>query len=50
MLEPTTVEFPLLQTNSEQVKQGLVEAARKHRNTLFEKLVNDYRTECHRFL
>ncbi|CAF3858466.1 unnamed protein product, partial [Rotaria magnacalcarata] len=47
MLEPTTVEFPLLQTNSEQVKQGLVEAARKHRNTLFEKLVNDYRTECH---
>ncbi|CAF2905625.1 unnamed protein product [Rotaria sp. Silwood2] len=46
MLEPTTVEFPLIQTNSEQVKQGLVEAARKHRNTLVEKLVNDYRKEC----
>ncbi|CAF3583418.1 unnamed protein product [Rotaria sordida] len=46
MLEPTTVEFPLIQTNSEQVKQGLVEAARKHRNTLLEKLVNDYRKEC----
>jgi hypothetical protein len=49
MLEPTTVEFPLIQTNSEQVKQGLIEAARKHRLTLLEKLVNDYRTECQRF-
>ncbi|CAF3483983.1 unnamed protein product [Rotaria sp. Silwood1] len=46
MLEPTTVEFSLIQTNSEQVKQGLVEAARKHRNALLEKLVNDYRKEC----
>jgi hypothetical protein len=46
MLEPTTVEFPLIQTNGEQVKQGLVEAARRHRLTLLEKLVNDYRREC----
>jgi hypothetical protein len=50
MLEPTTVEFPLIQTNSEQVKQGLIEAARKHRHTLVEKLVNDYRGECQRFV
>lgn len=50
MLEPSNVEFPLIQTNSEQVKQGLVEAARKHRRTLIEKLVNDYRRECHRLI
>lgn len=46
MLEPSNVEFPLIQTNSEQVKKGLVEAARRHRLTLLEKLVNDYRREC----
>lgn len=46
MLEPSNVEFPLIQTNSEQVKKGLVDAARKHRSTLLEKLVNDYRQEC----
>ena len=50
MLEPTTVEFPLIQTNSEQVKQSLIEAARKHRRTLLEKLVDDYRRECQRFV
>ena len=48
MLEPTTVEFPLIQTNGEQVKQGLVAAARKHRLTLLDKLVNNYRSECQR--
>jgi len=46
MLEPTTVEFPLVQTNSDQMKQGLIQVARKHRNTLLEKLVNNYRHEC----
>lgn len=50
MLEPSNVEFPLVQTNSEQVKKGLVEAARRHRSTLLEKLVNDYRQECHRLI
>jgi hypothetical protein len=50
MLEPTNVEFPLIQTNSEQVKQGLIHAARKHRHTLLDKLVNDYRRECQRLI
>lgn len=50
MLEPSNVEFPLIQTNSEQVKKGLVEAARRHRMTLLEKLVNDYRRECQRLI
>ncbi len=50
MLEPSNVEFPLIQTNSEQVKKGLVAAARKHRHTLLEKRVNDYRRECQRCL
>jgi hypothetical protein len=50
MLEPSNVEFPLIQTNSEHVKKGLVDAARKHRQTLLDKLVNDYRTECQRFI
>ncbi|CAF1554905.1 unnamed protein product, partial [Didymodactylos carnosus] len=30
----------------EQLKTSLVEAARKHRQTLLDKLVNDYRNEC----
>ncbi len=50
MLEPSNVEFPLIQTNSDQVKKGLVEAARKHRHTLLEKRVNDYRQECQRLI
>jgi len=50
MLEPSNVEFPLIQTNSEHVKKGLVEAARKHRHTLLEKRVNDYRQECQKLI
>ena len=50
MLEPSNVEFPLIQTNSEQVKKGLAEAARRHRMTLLEKRVNDYRRECQRLI
>lgn len=50
MLEPSNVEFPLIYTNSEQVKQGLVAAARKHRHTLLNKLVSDYRTECQQYV
>lgn len=50
LLEPSNVEFPLIQTNSDQVKKGLVDAARQHRSTLVEKLVNNYRKECLRLV
>lgn len=49
MLEPTNVEFPLIQTNAEHVKQSLIRVARKHRQTLVNALVNNYRQECQRF-
>lgn len=49
MLEPTMVEFPLIETNSDQVKKGLVDMARHHRNSLLETLVNNYRHECRKF-
>jgi hypothetical protein len=50
MLEPTIVESPLIQINSEQVKQSLIEVARQLRCTLVDRLVSIYRQECQRLI